>query len=179
MTLLTGLLYPLLVTGLALWIFPKQAGGSLVKVDGGVRGSELIGQAFHQAHYFWPRPSAHDYDPLQSGGTNLGPTSRSLKEQVEARAKALASTSSEPPPSELVYASGSGLDPHMSLEAAEFQFERIARSRHLSKEDRERLREWIQDSLEGKQMGLFGPRYLNVLKLNQLLDQHFPLEKSP
>jgi K+-transporting ATPase ATPase C chain len=147
---------------------PKQAGGSLVKIGDQVRGSELIAQNFKGESYFWPRPSAVDFDPIKpAGGSNLGPTSQKLKATVEEKVKMLGSH----PPAELVYASGSGLDPHISLETAYFQMERIAKVRSIT--DQGQLQALIDSLAEG-----FKNKYVNVLMLNHALDQQFPLKRT-
>lgn len=169
MIMLTGFLYPLFITLVAQLTMPKQAGGNLIRVEERVIGSELIAQRFKREIYFWPRPSAVDYDPIKpAGGSNLGPTSQKLKEIIEERAKELVLDFL--PPSELVYASGSGLDPHISLETAYFQIGRIAKARSIV--DQSQLRFLIDSSAEG-----FSTKYVNVLILNKTLDQHFPIKR--
>lgn len=164
MIILTGLIYPLLITVIAHVTMPRRAGGSLIWQGNQIIGSRLIAQNFKGEAYFWPRPSAVHFDPIQpAGGSNLGPTSQKLKEAVAERTKALGSY----PPAELVYASASGLDPHISLETAYFQLDRILKARDLS--DKDQLRSLIDSLAEG-----FGKNYVNVLLLNQSLDQHFP-----
>ncbi len=168
MIILTGLLYPLLITVIAQVIMPKQAGGSIIKIKDRIIGSELIAQQFKGDAYFWPRPSAVDYDPIKpAGGSNLGPTSKKLEKIIEERVKTLGPH----PPSELVYASSSGLDPHISLETAYFQLDRIAKARSIH--DRNQLRSLVDSSAQG-----FSKKYVNVLVLNKALDKHFPLKKS-
>lgn len=165
MTLLTGVIYPLLITFIAQLTMPLQANGSLVYQDNRVIGSSLIAQNTSGNNYFWPRPSAIDYDPLKpSGGSNLGPTSRKLKDTVEERRRKVGANA----PTELLYASGSGLDPHISLEAAYFQVDRIAATRNM---DTEKLKELINTFATNPQLGFIGPRYVNVLLLNQALDK--------
>lgn len=165
MTLLTGLIYPLLITLIAQLTMPLQANGSLIYKENKIVGSELIAQIMTDEKYFWPRPSAIDYDPLKpSGGSNLGPTSQKLKDAVEERRKKVGQNA----PAELLYASGSGLDPHISIETAYFQVERIATARNM---DAEKLKELINSSSGQRQIGFLGPRYVNVLLLNQALDR--------
>lgn len=136
-------------------------------VNNKVIGSKLLAQNFKQERYFWPRPSAVDFDPIKpAGGSNLGPTSQQLKKQVEERIKKYPSL----PPADLVYASGSGLDPHISLEAAYFQIERVAKSRQISESY---LKNVINSLAEG-----FGKKHVNVLLLNIALDQQFPEKKN-
>ena len=167
MIVLTGLIYPLLITLIAQLAMPKQAQGSLVRIGDKIIGSELIAQNFKGEAYFWPRPSAVDFDPIKpSGGSNLGPTSQKLKEIVEGKMKELGLN----PPPELVYSSGSGLDPHMSIETAYFQLNRVAKARSI--EDQSLLRSLIHSQAEG-----FRGKYVNVLLLNKALDQNFPLKR--
>lgn len=166
MIVLTGLIYPLLMTLIAKVIMPKQANGSLIHVDNKIIGSELIAQNFKGQAYFWPRPSAVDFDPMKpAGGSNLGPTSQKLKEIVEERIKRLGLH----PPAELVYASGSGLDPHISLQTAYYQIERVLKARSIAHP--EQLHSLIDSLAEG-----FQKNYVNVLLLNQALDQQHPLD---
>jgi K+-transporting ATPase ATPase C chain len=171
-TLITGLLYPVTVTGLAQTLFPAQANGSLITVDGEVVGSELIGQAFNDPAYFWPRPSATSpfpYNAAASSGSNLAPTSPDLLAAVEERIAALRAADPEndlPIPVDLVTTSGSGLDPHISPAAAEYQVARVARVRGL---DVEQVRALVQEHTEARQWGLGEPR-VNVLQLNLALD---------
>lgn len=173
MTVLTGCLYPFFVTEIATFIMPYQAYGSLVFQNGKLKGSELIVQPFTDPRYFWPRPSANNYNPLLSQASNLGPTSQQLKQEVEQRAQRLAKShgsSSDSIPTDLLYASGSGLDPHISLQAAYFQIDRVAQARGLSAQDKERLHQLVDTLVEGK-LGLLGPPHLNVFRLNQQLDK--------
>ena len=173
LTLLTGLVYPLAVTGLAQLLFPHQANGSLVVRDEKVIGSELIGQYFDQSKYFWSRPSATSpfpYNAAASSGSNLGPTNPALNEAVKGRVAALRTAdppNDQPIPVDLVTASGSGLDPHISLAAAAFQVRRVARARGLEEGAVERL---VMQYTEGRQFALLGESRVNVLKLNLALD---------
>lgn len=165
MTALTGLIYPLLVTGIAQLIMPKFANGSLIQKRDQTVGSVLIAQNTKEDRYFWPRPSAIDYDPMKpSGGSNLGPTSQKLKEVIEERKQKVGDKA----PPELLYASGSGLDPHISLETAYFQIPRVAKARSMNESD---LKNLIDHLSEGKQLGFLGERYVNVLSLNHVLDE--------
>ncbi len=173
--LLTGIAYPLLMTGIAKALFPRRAEGSLVADDSGrVVGSELIAQPFAGAAYFQPRPSAagdKGYDPLASGGSNLGPTSKKLRDQAAALADRLGKENPAAPgpvPVELVTASGSGLDPHLSPEAALWQVPRVAGARQVSVE---RVRTLVQDFVEGRDLGFLGEPRVNVLLLNLALDR--------
>jgi K+-transporting ATPase ATPase C chain len=173
MTVITGIAYPLLVTGAAQALFPHQANGSLIMKDNKPLGSELIGQPFSSPKYFWSRPSAispKPYDSSTSGGSNLGPTNQALLDGVADRIKALREAdpgNAAPVPADLVTASGSGLDPHISPAAAYYQAERVARTRHL---DPGRVRELIAKHTEQRQFWILGELRVNVLKLNLALD---------
>ncbi|BFU94592.1 MAG: potassium translocating ATPase, subunit C [Nitrospira sp.] len=174
MTVLTGLIYPLAVTGLAQLMFPNQANGSLIVRDGRVVGSELIGQHFDRPEYFWSRPSATSpfpYNAAASSGSNLGPTNPVLIEAVKARIAAL--RAADPGndlsvPVDLVTASGSGLDPHISQAAALYQVKRVAHVRGLEEKTVKTL---VIRHTEERQFGLLGERRVNVLKLNIALGQ--------
>ncbi len=160
MALLTGLIYPLLITYVAQLTMPSKSNGSLVRNAEIVIGSSLLAQNFKEERYFWPRPSAIDYDPLKpSGGSNLGPISQKLKEAVEERKKKIG----EDAPPELLYASASGLDPHISIKTAYYQIKRVAKARGVKEED---VAELI-DIAASKHMN---HSYVNVLLLNQMLD---------
>lgn len=172
MTLLTGLVYPLAVTGLAQLAFPWQARGSLVERDGTVVGSALIAQPFARPDHFHPRPSAAGtgYDAASSGATNLGPTSKALVDTAATRIAELRAANPDargPVPADLVSASGSGLDPHISPAAALWQIPRIAKARGMSEDA---LRALVTRHTEGRQWGLFGDPRVNVLLLNLALD---------
>jgi len=172
LTVLLGVVYPLVVTGLAQMIFPRQASGSLIENDGKVIGSRLIGQPFSGPGYFHPRPSGagNGYDATASGGTNLGPTSQKLFEtHVKTAADALRKENPNSPiPVDLVTASASGLDPHITPAAAEFQVPRVARERGLSED---RVRQFVREHTEGRQFGILGEPRVNVLELNLALDR--------
>lgn len=166
MTLLVGLIYPLGITIIAGTIMSERAEGSLIRDEDRIIGSELIGQDFTKAIYFWPRPSYINYNPLISGGSNLGPTSKKLQEQVLERITKL-NADAATVPAELVYASASGLDPHISLETAYFQMDRIAKARNILEAVRLRyFIDYVAMESEGD--------YVNVLKLNLGLDKQFP-----
>jgi K+-transporting ATPase ATPase C chain len=177
-TVLTGLLYPLAVTGLAQGIFPYQANGSLIRTfntqgTADTAGSVLIGQHFDDPGYFWGRPSAtvsFPYNARESSGSNLGPSNPALVEAVRARLAALREAdpgNTQPVPVDLVTASASGLDPHISVAAARYQVPRVARARGL---DVEAVRQLVAQQTEGRQFGIFGEPRVNVLKLNLALD---------
>ena len=174
LTVLTGLVYPLLVTGLGRIFFPDQVSGSLVVRDGRTVGSALIGQSFQEPRYFWGRLSATapmPYNGAASGGSNLGPTNPALIDAVRARIDALKAAdpgNSAPIPVDLVTSSGSGLDPHISPAAALYQVGRVARARHV---DPAILRRFVLAHLEGPQWGIFGEARVNVLLLNLDLDR--------
>lgn len=172
-TLITGVVYPLVVTGLAQAIFPFQANGSLIVKDGKVVGSALIGQPFHEPKYFWGRPSATSpfgYNAASSSGSNLSPTNPDLIKAVLGRVEALRAVdpgNTAPVPVDLVTASGSGLDPHISPAAALYQVSRVARERKLSPDI---VRALVERHTEGRFLGLLGEARVNVLALNLALD---------
>jgi len=174
-TVLTGLIYPFLVTGIAQVVFPYRANGSLIQRDGKAIGSELIGQPFSSPKYFWSRPSAtspYPYNAASSSGSNQGPTNPALTDAVAARIKALRDADPEnkaPVPVDLVTASASGLDPHISLAAAEYQVNRVAKARSV---DPAKVRTLVSKYTEGRDLGFLGEPGVNVLKLNLALDAH-------
>jgi potassium-transporting ATPase KdpC subunit len=174
MTFLTGVIYPFFMTGVAQLAFPARANGSLVKEGGKIIGSELIGQKFDSSIYFWSRPSAIDYNPIPSGASNLGPTSDKLKKQVEERRKLFATNNSiadtSAIPKEMLFASGSGLDPHISPEAALLQLNRVAKARNLNETQKQKVEQLIKNKTEEPQFFLFGEPRINVFKLNLALD---------
>jgi K+-transporting ATPase ATPase C chain len=175
-TVILGIGYPLLVTGMAQLIFPKQANGELIQQGGKLIGSHLIGQPFTAAGYFYSRPSAAGaagYDPTASGGSNLGPTNKALQDRVSASVQQLQPTNPGAPiPADLVTASGSGLDPDISPASAEFQVPRVAKERGMSEED---VRALLQKHTLGRQFGFLGEARVNVLELNLDLDAQHPL----
>jgi len=169
-TVIFGIVYPLVVAGIARMAFPEQADGSLIVKNGQVVGSRLIGQAFTGDKYFHSRPSAAGagYDPLASGGSNLGPTNRALVSRVQDDvAKLQQERPGVPVPTDLVTTSGSGLDPDISPANAEFQLPRVAKARGMSEEA---LRQILQRHTQGRQYGIFGEPRVNVLELNLDLD---------
>jgi K+-transporting ATPase ATPase C chain len=172
-TILTGLVYPLLVTGIAQVVFPDQANGSLIVQDGRTVGSTLIGQPFDDPGYFWGRLSAtgpFPYNAAASSGSNLGPLNEALMAAAQARIDTLRAAdpgNPAPIPVDLVTASGSGLDPHISPAAAEYQVSRVAQARGL---DTDALRQLIAQHTEGRQLGVLGEPRVNVLALNLALD---------
>ncbi|HUL96184.1 MAG TPA: potassium-transporting ATPase subunit KdpC [Usitatibacter sp.] len=173
LSLVTGLAYPLVVTGIAQALFPSEANGSLIMKDGKAVGSKLIGQPFADAKNFWSRASGtspNPYNAASSSGTNQGPTNPALTDAVAGRVKALKDAdpaNTQPIPVDLVTASGSGLDPHISPAAAEYQVARVARERKLPVE---KVRELVAKHTEGRQLGFLGEPRVNVLELNLDLD---------
>jgi K+-transporting ATPase ATPase C chain len=172
-TVVTGIAYPLIVTGIAKVTMSDAANGSLIVKDGKVVGSRLIGQPFSDPKYFWSRGSGtspQPYNAASSSGTNLGPTNPALKEAVEGRVKALRNAggdASKPVPVDLVTASGSGLDPHISPAAAQYQVARVAKARGLPEA---KVKELVERYTEGRQLGVLGEPRVNVLELNLALD---------
>jgi K+-transporting ATPase ATPase C chain len=173
LTVVTGILYPLLVAGIAQTVFPRQANGSLIERDGKVRGSALIGQPFSDPKYFWSRPSATAPMPYSAGassGSNQGPLNPALHAAVKGRIEVLQKADPDnkaPVPVDLVTASASGLDPHITPAAAEYQVGRVAKARGLAPE---KVRAVVAEHTEGRQLGFLGEPRVNVLRLNLALD---------
>jgi K+-transporting ATPase ATPase C chain len=169
LTVLTGVVYPLLMTGLAQTMFADKANGSMIIANGKTIGSALIGQNFTSEKYFWSRPSAISYNPLPSSGTNQGPTNAALRDSVAARAARLGGWPSTLP-ADLLHASGSGLDPHISPAAAMLQLDRVATARGGDPAVRAQIESLVKSHIELPQFNLFGEERVNVLKLNLALD---------
>ncbi|MBZ5535719.1 MAG: potassium-transporting ATPase subunit KdpC [Acidobacteriia bacterium] len=176
-TVLLGIIYPLVVTGIARVLFPHKADGQLIVVNGKVLGSRLIGQAFSGPGYFHSRPSAagNGYDASNSNGSQLGPTNRQLIDRVKGDVATLqAENPNVPVPIDLVTASASGLDPHITPAAAAFQLPRVAKVRGTNEGD---LRSLVAKHTEGRQFGFLGESRVNVLELNLELDEKFPAQR--
>src|SRR5271170_3030446 len=176
-TVVFGIIYPLIVTGLAQIMFPKQANGELIVQNGTLVGSHLMGQPFTAPGYFWSRPSAAGsagYDPTASGGSNLGPTNKALIDRVNASVQQLQPTNPNTPiPADPVTTSGSGLDPDISPASAEFQIPRVAKERGMSEQD---VRAVVAEHTKGRQLGFLGEPRVNVLDLNLDLDAAHPMK---
>ncbi len=174
LSIITGIVYPLAITGIAQVLWPAKANGSLVRVNGNVVGSALLGQEFTSSRYFWSRPSATSpaYNAAASSGSNLGPLnpalSKNAKDRLAASSAADAGMETQLPPVDLVTSSGSGLDPHISIAAARYQAARVARERHLTAEEVNKL---IEAATEPMQLGVLGEPRVNVLLLNLSLDK--------
>lgn len=172
-----GIVYPLLIAGIAKLAFPAQAGGSIVRVDGRVVGSDLVGELWTKPQYFHGRPSAagkNGYDPTATGGTNLGPTSKKLIDATRATMQALVKDNpgaTGPIPMDLVTSSGSGIDPDISPEGAYYQVPRIAQARHLPRATVDAL---VAGAIHGRELGFLGEPHVNVLQLNLELDRRAP-----
>jgi K+-transporting ATPase ATPase C chain len=176
-TIVFGLIYPLVVTGLGQLIFPRQANGSLIEKNGQIIGSRLIAQGFTADKYFHPRPSAAGagYDPTSSGGSNLGPTNKQLVDRVKQDvAKLQQENPGTPIPADMVTTSGSGLDPEISPASAEFQIPRVAKARGISGDA---LRAVVARHTEARQLGVLGEARVNVLELNLDLDENYPAKQ--
>lgn len=171
MTVLLGLSYPFMMTGISQVIFPTQANGDFISRGGQVVGAKLIGQNFEKPEYFWSRPSAISYNPQPSGGSNLGQASSVLKQTFDerrAKLKAAHPEQTSEPPQDLLFASASGLDPHISLEAATYQLQRVAKMRAIDPAQVQRI---IDGVTESRQFGILGEKTVNVLELNLALDK--------
>lgn len=179
MTCITGLVYPMIITSIAQLTMPLRAQGSFTTVNNKNVGSLLIAQSFTDDRYFWPRPSAVNFNPLPSGGSNLGPTSAELKKIVKERqehlSKAHGTENLADIPSDLLYASGSGLDPHINIETAYFQFNRVADARRMNEEDKQALRKTILRLSHSSFVRFLGNPRVNVLELNKALDELRPM----
>lgn len=173
-TLLTGIIYPVVVTVFANLLFSEKATGSLIRSNGLTIGSELIGQSFDSLKYFWSRPSSVEYNPMPSGGSNLGPLNPMLRDEIRKRRESFILKNYLNPdhiiPSEMIFASGSGLDPHISPEAALLQLKRVAKERGFDPETESRLAEIIQNLTEDRQFFIFGEPRINVFQLNLMTD---------
>jgi len=177
LTIITGIMYPLAVTGIAQTIFHKQANGSLVERDGKVIGSEIIGQNFTKPEYFHPRPSQNSYDAANSGGSNLGPTNPALADRLKKDAAQFRKDNPDytgPIPADAITASGSGLDPEISPANALAQAARVAQARGASADA---VRNLIAANTQERDLGVLGEPRVNVLKLNMALDQAYPVKR--
>ena len=177
LTIITGILYPLAVTGIAQTIFHKQANGSLIERDGKVIGSEIIGQNFTKPEYFHPRPSQNSYDAANSGGSNLGPTNPALADRLKKDGEQFRKDNPDytgPIPADAITASGSGLDPEISPANALAQSARVAKARGASTDTVQSL---VAINIQGRDFGVLGEPRVNVLKLNMALDQAHPLKR--
>ncbi len=164
LSLLTGIIYPLAMTGVAQLLFPKQANGSRIIENGKLIGSDLLAQKFESPKYFWPRPSTADYATVPSGASNKGPTSADLKKTIDERRAKFGADA----PIDMLTASGSGLDPQISPEAARMQIQRVGAARHMSIQ---KVSEIVDQTTESPQLGFLGEPRVNVLRLNRALDQ--------
>ena len=176
LTCLTGIFYPLAVTGVAQVFFNEKSHGSLIKDEDKVIGSALIAQKFSRPQYFWPRPSASDFGANPSGASNQGPTSRKLKADIDKRREDLKvkhDLNLSEVPEDLLMASASGLDPHISFAAAQFQLQRVAQARSLKQESMPQLQLLLEQAKDDRQWGVFGESGVNVLRLNRALDETF------
>jgi potassium-transporting ATPase KdpC subunit len=174
-TIVTGIIYPLFITLISIIVFPGKASGSLIEKDGKIIGSELIGQKFESDKYFWSRPSAVDYNPAPSSGSNLGPTSAALKKSYEERKKNFIEKNmikdASTIPNEMFFASGSGVDPHISPLSAMLQVERVSKARNFDQFRKEKLILLINSLTEKPQFGFLGNSVVNILLLNLKLNK--------
>jgi potassium-transporting ATPase KdpC subunit len=174
-TIVTGIIYPLFITLISIIIFPGKASGSLIEKDGKIIGSELIGQKFESDKYFWSRPSAVDYNPSPSSGSNLGPTSAALKKSFDERKKNFIEKNmikdGSVVPNEMFFASASGVDPNISPLSAKLQLERVAKARNFDNSKKEKLVQLINSLTEKPQFGFLGNSVVNILLLNLNLDK--------
>lgn len=174
-SILTGVIYPLFITVISTIVFPVKSSGSMIEKDGKLLGSELIGQNFTSDKYFWSRPSAIDYNPAPSSGTNLGPTSAKLKQLYEERKKNFIEKNmikdASTIPNEMLFASGSGVDPHISPISAILQVERVAKARTFNQSKKEKLIQLINSLTEKPQFSFLGNSVVNILLLNLELDK--------
>ena len=175
MTVLTGLIYPVFIFLIAKITFPNKSAGSFVEINGNIVGSELIAQKFDSSIYFQPRPSAIDYQPMPSGASNLGPTSQKLKDISDSLRNTYIIKNGLPVntnvPSDAIFASGSGIDPHISLENAILQTNRVSKARKFDSVKNQKLKELINKLIEPPQLGILGEQRINVLTLNIELDK--------
>jgi K+-transporting ATPase ATPase C chain len=175
MTILTGIIYPLLITLIGQTVFPTRSNGSLITINKKIVGSELIGQKFTSDKNFHSRPSAIDYNPLPSGGSNLSITSQTLKEIIQRRSFLFDSINHLDKnikiPVEMLYASGSGLDPHISIQSANLQIDRVCKARRYSEVQKNKLKDLIVNLSENRQLGFLGEKRINVLRLNIELEK--------
>jgi len=171
LTIVSGIIYPAIITGIGQLFWPDLCNGSLIKRDQVIIGSELIAQKFTSPEYFWPRPSACDYNAVPSGASNLGPTSATLAKQIETRRKSYTVKEADPIPDDLLTASGSGLDPHISEAAAKIQINRIVRARNLGENGVSVINDLIDKQKEHRQLAILGEERVNVLLLNLALDR--------
>jgi potassium-transporting ATPase KdpC subunit len=169
MVLLTGIVYPFFITGIAQVFFREKANGSLIKKDGKVIGSKLIGRKFTSGKYFWGRPSASDYGTIPSAGSNLGYTSADLKKNIDERRKLFGNEKDIP--EDLLFSSASGIDPDISPEAARFQINRVAKERNFNDIQTAELKKLVEKSIKKRQFGILGEERINVLLLNIELDK--------
>ena len=175
LTIITGIIYPLAITGFAQIAFPQKANGSMITKNQSIIGSELIGQQFTKPEYFWGRPSAINNNPVPSGGSNLNPVGDTLKAQIQARIDTIrkyhGNVQINEIPKDLLFSSASGVDPHISPEAAYFQVNRIANYRHFTEEQKNKIKQIIISLLEKPVLYIFGEARINVLELNLKLSE--------